>query len=135
MVLAIEGHKSGIGYRAREKPALTEGDEIVANAMKDDCRSLDHRQQVDDINLSCLRSLEFIFPHHRQSEPNGPAVDAVDVQRSLLDGRVRHCKSENHTTRLWCRRCWQLLLDAIDPVLAQPRRHRQHHRNCREVSL
>jgi enoyl-CoA hydratase/carnithine racemase len=52
MVLAIEWHKSGIRYRAREKPALTEGDEIVANAMKDDCRNLDHRQQVDDINLT-----------------------------------------------------------------------------------
>ena len=39
-------------------------------------RSTDHHQgSLGSCGRSCLRSLEFIFPHHRQSEPNGPAVD------------------------------------------------------------
>ena len=39
-------------------------------------RSTDHHQgSLGSCGRSCLRSLEFIFPHHRQSEPNGTAVD------------------------------------------------------------
>ena len=35
----------------------------------------DHQGSLGSGGRSCLRSLEFIFPHHRQSEPNGPAGD------------------------------------------------------------
>src|SRR5580700_8875965 len=52
MVLAIEWHKSGTRYRAREKPALTERYKMVVNAMKNDRRHLDQRQQVYDVNAS-----------------------------------------------------------------------------------
>ena len=35
----------------------------------------DHQGSLGRAGRSCLRSLEFIFPHHRQSEPNRPAGD------------------------------------------------------------
>ena len=42
----------------------------------DPWRSTDHHQgSFGSGGRSCLRSLEFIFPHHRQSKPNGTAVD------------------------------------------------------------
>ena len=34
-----------------------------------------HQGSLGSTDRPCLRSLEFIFPHHRQSEPNGTAVD------------------------------------------------------------
>ena len=68
MVIAIERHKSGIRYRARELSALAEGDEIVADAMKNDRRGFDHRQQIQDIDAADRRrKLRLVFARVRHS--------------------------------------------------------------------
>ena len=61
----------------------------------------DHQGSLGDAGRSCLRSLEFIFPHHRQSERNGPAGDvrrlaalaALDHRAASAEyrRRRRHC--------------------------------------------
>ena len=55
-------------------------------------RSTDHHQgSVGSAGRSCLRSLEFVFPHHRQSERNRPTGDVRGLRRAC---RTRQSSSE-----------------------------------------
>jgi hypothetical protein len=93
LCLAVPFFFSGVVVR----PAL--GDCQHAH---DPWRSTDHHQgSFGSGGRPCLRSLEFIFPHHRQPEPNGPAVDVrrlaayagLDHQAASAEHRRRrrHC--------------------------------------------
>src|SRR5262249_26222121 len=51
MILAVERHKSGISNRGSEAPAMVEGYKPVVDAVKDDRRHRDLRQQVDNVDI------------------------------------------------------------------------------------